>query len=253
MRRARRATPARDSVVFAAQPSVPSSREDRERIVGWLADTAAAHPDWRVVIKTRAVRGEQQTHHETYPYADLLPADAPSNLVVETGPMGQHLDRALALVTVSSTALIEAIGRGLPALALTDFGVSRSMINEVFVGSGLEGTSEDLIAGRFPSVDAGWLDDNYFHPASSDDWAARAAGLIELRDRGDLPRRAVVRQSRGGALRRAWERKIALGANDRSGLGKIALAIGTPIRGTKRLTRRVLRAIRGAQSPTPQS
>ncbi|MFF1634459.1 hypothetical protein [Leifsonia sp. NPDC058248] len=96
------------------------------------------------------------------------------------------------------------------------------------------------------------LDDNYFHPASSDDWAARAAGLIALRDRGELPRRAVVRRNRGGALRRSWERRIALGADDRSGLGARALAIGTPIRGTKRFTRRVLRAIRGAETSTPQ-
>ncbi|WP_431278104.1 DUF6716 putative glycosyltransferase [Leifsonia poae] len=244
--------PVRDSVVFAAQPSVPSSREDRERIVGWLAATAVAHPEWRIVIKTRAVRGEKQTHHETYPYAELLPPDAPPNLVVLTGPMSAHLDRALALVTVSSTAVIEAIGRGLPCLVFTDFGVSRSMINEVFVGSGLEGSAADLIAGRFRTVDAGWLDDNYFHPASSNDWAARAAGLMDLRDHDELPRRAAVRRNRGGALRRAWERKIALGANDRSGLGAIALAIGTPIRGTKRLVRRLTRSLRRAEPSTPQ-
>lgn len=247
-----RPMPARDSIVFAAQPSVPSSREDREQIVGWLAATAIAHPEWRVVIKTRAVRGEQQTHHETYPYADLLSPDSPPNLVVLTGPMSAHLDRALALVTVSSTAVIEAIGRDLLCLVFTDFGISRSMINEVFVGSGLEGSADDLIAGRFRSVDAAWLDDNYFHPASSNDWAARAAGLMELRDRGGLPRRAAVRRNRGGALRRAWERKIALGANDNSGLGAIALAIGTPIRGTKRLLRRIARSLRRAEPSTPQ-
>lgn len=40
-------------------------------------------------------------------------------------------------------------------------------------------------------------------------------------------------------LRRAWERKNALGGADRSPLGLVALGIGAPIRGAKRLARRV--------------
>lgn len=238
----------RDAVVFAAQPSVPAGEEDRRALVGWLAETAAAHPDWRVVIKTRAVRGEQQTHRETYPYAELIPADAPANLTVETGPMDAHLERAIALVTVSSTAMIEAVGRGVPVLTLTDFGISRGLINEVFVGSGTEGTSDDLIAGRFGTVRADWRDDNYFHPAADDDWAERAETLMSARDAGILPHRPTVRRNRGGALRRAWERKVALGPHDRTLLGGVALVIGTPIRSGKRLVRRV-RRLRGSAEP----
>lgn len=238
----------RDAIVFAAQPSVPSSEEDRRALVGWLAETAAAHPEWRVVIKTRAVRGEQQTHREHHPYADLLPADAPPNLTVETGPMDAHLDRAVALVTVSSTAMIEAVGRGVPVLTLTDFGVSRGLINEVFAGSGTEGTAADLIAGRFGELRQEWREDNYFHPAADDDWADRAETLMAARDAGLLPDRPPARRSRGGALRRAWERKIALGPYDRSVLGGVALAIGVPIRSGRRAVRR-LRRLRASAAP----
>ncbi|MEG8037268.1 hypothetical protein QP157_18710 [Sphingomonas sp. LR61] len=39
-------------------------------------------------------------------------------------------------------------------------------------------------------------------------------------------------------LRRAWERKNALGGSDRSALGWLALVIGAPIRTTKRLARK---------------
>ncbi|WP_022907439.1 DUF6716 putative glycosyltransferase, partial [Curtobacterium sp. B18] len=53
-------SPPRDAVVFAAQPSVPAGRADRERVVGWLAETARRHPEWRVVIKVRAGAGEHQ-------------------------------------------------------------------------------------------------------------------------------------------------------------------------------------------------
>lgn len=229
----------RDSVVFAAQPSVPSERADRALVVRWLVETARAHPEWRVVIKTRAAAGEHQTHREEHPYPDLVPADAPTNLVVESGPMAEHLDRAVALVTISSTAVLEAAARGVPALTLTDFGIGRHLINEVFVGSGLEGDAVDLVDGRFGVVRPEWMRDNYFHPASEDDWQHRLVELMARRDTGALPDRAPARRSRGGVLRRAWERKNALGGADRSPLGLVALGIGAPIRGAKRLVRRV--------------
>ncbi|WP_420364016.1 DUF6716 putative glycosyltransferase [Curtobacterium aetherium] len=234
----------RDAVVFAAQPSVPKEEDERRRVVGWLADTARAHPEWRVVVKTRAAAGEHQTHRETYPYADLLPPDAPSNLVVEAGPMSVHLDRAVALVTISSTAVLEAAARGVPALTLTDFGTSRSLINEVFVDSGLEGDADDLVHGRFGTVRPEWMTDNYFHPPEDDDWSDRAEALMALRDAGLTVDRPAARRSRGGVLRRAWERRNALGDLDRSAIGRVAALIGTPIRAVKRSLRRLRRALR---------
>ena len=239
----------RDAVVFAAQPSVPADEHDRRRVVGWLVDTALQHPEWRVVVKVRAAAGEHQTHREQYPYPALLPADAPPNLVVASGPMAQHLDRAVALVTVSSTAVLEAVARGVPALTLTDFGVSRTLINEVFVDSGLEGDATDLVEGRFGTVRPEWLHDNHFHPATDDDWVARAESLMRARDGGTLVDRPAARRSRGGALRRAWERRNALGSDDRSVLGVVALGLGTPVRTAKRVVRRLRGLLRPTQAP----
>jgi hypothetical protein len=247
--RARASAPVRDAVVFAAQPSVPAGRADRTRIVGWLADTARRHPEWRVVIKVRARAGEHQTHREQDPYAELVPADAPANLVVEDGPMSEHLDRAVALVTVSSTAVLEAAARGVPALTLTDFGIGRQLINEVFVGSGFEGDSIDLVDGRFGSVRPGWMHDNHFHPEDENDWAERTEALIGLRDAGALVDRPAARRSRGGVLRRAWERKNALGPDDPSVLGTIALLVGAPVRAVKRAGRQAVRLVRPAETP----
>ncbi|MGN8051414.1 DUF6716 putative glycosyltransferase [Curtobacterium sp. 22159] len=240
----------RDAVVFAAQPSVPAQRSDRERVVGWLVATARRHPEWRVVIKVRAGAGEHQTHREQDPYPDLVPSDAPPNLVVESGPMSEHLDRAVALVTISSTAVLEAAARGVPALTLTDFGIGRHLINEVFVGSGLEGDAIDLVDGRFGTVRAEWMHDNHFHPESENDWAERTEELMTRRDVGTLVDRPAARRSRGGVLRRAWERKNALGPDDRSTLGVVALAIGTPVRAVKRAARRVRRVLRPVAAPT---
>ncbi|MGA0567082.1 DUF6716 putative glycosyltransferase [Rathayibacter sp. KR2-224] len=220
----------RDSIVFAAQPTVPAGVEARRMLMGWLTETARAHPQLRIVVKIRASGGEGQTHREPHPYADLVPMDAPANLVVEGGPMGEHLARAVGFVTVSSTATLEAISHDVPSLVLADFGVSGKLINEVFMGSGLLGTSRDLLAARFKHVVDGWREDNYFHPAEDDDWARQLQMLVTLRETSRLTVRPAVRVSRGGPLRRAWERKRAFGRHDHSALGYVALAVGTPLR-----------------------
>jgi hypothetical protein len=223
-----------DSIVFAAQPSVPRLLEDRQRVVGWLAETARQNPDLRVVIKIRARTGEQQTHAEPFPYPELMPEDAPANLVVESGSMANHLARAAGLVTVSSTALIEAVAMDVPSIVLTDFGIGRKLINEVFIGSGLLASSDELIAARFKSVADGWRDDNYFHSASDVDWMTELDRLVALRDARQLAVRPAVRRSWGGVLRRAWERKIAFGQYDHSPLGTVAVMVGVPIRSIRR-------------------
>jgi hypothetical protein len=80
--------------------------------------------------------------------------------------MRRHLRRAIGLVTVSSTSLLEATAEGVPCLALTDFGVGADQINLVLTESGLLGTTRDLVAASFGHPDPDWLDDNYFHDPS---------------------------------------------------------------------------------------
>ena len=88
---------ARNRIVFAAQALVPESREDRMRMVEVLVRTARANPDLEVVVKVRGTHGEPQTHADQHPYPDLLrEVDVPPNLVVESGPMVDHLARAVA-------------------------------------------------------------------------------------------------------------------------------------------------------------
>jgi hypothetical protein len=234
-------------VIFAAQAKVPSEREDRVALLGWLAESARAHPHRRVVVKVRALPGEQQTHAEKFDFATLmseLDPPAPSNLVVAGGSMGVYLSTAAALVTVSSTAAIEAVAVGVPVLAVDDFGVSKSMINLVFEGSGLSGTSADLIAGRFNHPNAGWLDENYFHPRGEDNWIAQAEELLAVRAAGDFPAKSLTQGLLGGAVRRAFDRKRALGRHDRTLSGRAALMAGTAPRFALRMARKVRRRLR---------
>ena len=235
-------------LVFAAQAKVPAERDDRVRLLSWLADAARRRPSRRVVVKVRARRGEAQTHAEAFDYADLLGdpevrralgGSLPPNLVVEDGPMADHLANAAGLVTVSSTAALEAVASGLPTLLIDEFGVTPRLINTVFEGSGLFGGA-DAIAGwelRRPADE--WLADNYFHGGEHDDWAVRLEALLDRRAAGELAPRTRAYNLSGGALRRAFERKRMLGEHDRSLAGAASMIVAIPTRWVVRRARRV--------------
>ncbi len=241
-----------DDIVFAAQAKVPKTVHDRREVVGWLVETARRHPDRRVVFKLRGLAGEPQTHAERYPYDQLLAEheDLPDTISVSIGSMAEHLHRAGALVTVSSTAALEAVAMGVPVLALDDFGVGRRLINVVFDGSGLLGSSEALIAGDFRHPSSHWLDENYFHGPSDDTWVQAIERAVARRERGDLVLRAQFRAGVGGNLRRIWDRKRALGEYDRSPEGYLALAVGLPLLGAVRRYRAIKARLRRQSSGT---
>ncbi|MCU1513054.1 MAG: hypothetical protein JWO10_144 [Microbacteriaceae bacterium] len=246
----RRRQAGRGDIVFATQAKVPAERTDRLALLGWLAETARRSPDRRVLIKVRAAIGEQQTHAETHEFATLLlqlDPPAPANLVVASGPMSSHLADAAALVTVSSTAAIEAVALGVPVLAINDFGVSAEMINPVFEGSGLLGSSADLVRGDFRTPDPAWLGDNYFHGDGGDTWLDELDGLLRIREAGALTLKPQRQGLAGGMLRLAWDRKRILGHYDRSLAGRIAIVIGTPLSAAARMARRAKRLVTGTE------
>ena len=256
----RRAAHGGDDIVFAAQAKVPKVLEERVQLLGWLVATARAHPERRLILKLRGTTGEAQTHSERYPFDTLLESfeDVPDNLTVSTGPMSEHLDRAGALVTVSSTAAIEAIARDVPVLAVDDFGVSAGLINLVFEGSGLLGSSDRLVAGDFPRPDPEWLAANYFQEPHENTWvSAIEAGVARrqqhIAEATPMPLRAQFRATIGGNIRRIWDRKVALGHYDRTLGGYLALAVGLPLRGAVRRYRKVrARAARAAEARAQQ-
>lgn len=203
-------------LVFAVQSLVPASREDRRAVARMLIRAAEADASRRVVVKVRAVAGERQTHEETHPIPTLIARElagraAPGNLVISADAMSAALATAEGLVTVSSTAALEAIGRGVPLIALDTFGVAPELINPVFLDSGLLAGEEEVVARRFRHPDPAWRARHYFHPASDDDLVAQLEGLVAERRAGALPARRPL-PTAGGALRRRWQRERAFGA-----------------------------------------
>lgn len=232
--------PATD-IVFAAQALVPVAHEERVEIAATLVRAAEADPSRRVVVKLRSRPGESETHLERDPYTALLPSRRPRNLVFSYESMATALESAAGLVTISSTAAIEATALGIPVIALDSFGVSKSLLNTVFVGSGLLGGRNEVVAGRFRHPHPDWLRDNYFHPEAESNWWLRVQELVAMRRAGALPARRVP-AARGGALHDAWHRASVLGREDRSFSGKLALAAGAP-------ATRALSAVRRQREP----
>lgn len=214
-------------IVFAAQAMVPAAREERRKIVEMLVRAAEVDPGRRIVVKLRSRPGEAETHLERDSYVELLEGRHPDNLVLSYQPMAEALQTAAGLVTVSSTAAIEALALGVPVIALDSYGVGKPLLNTVFVGSGLLGGGREVVGGRFRQPHPEWLRDNYFHPARESTWWDRVEELVALRRAGGLPARRVP-SARGGALHDAWHRASVLGREDRTLGGAVALALGVP-------------------------
>jgi hypothetical protein len=193
-------------LVFAAQAKVPADRVNQAQILLALADAGSA------VVKLRAWSEEPQTHNETWSYPKIMEdlveqhRASPGAVAFVGGPMVDALRTARGLVTVSSTAALEAIAMDRPILIISDFGVSAEMINALFEGSGCLGTLDDLRSGRLFRPDPLWLEINYFHRAAENDWLARVSDLLAVRAAGQLPGRPRLHAS----LRQRARRRLRL-------------------------------------------
>ncbi|MCB5909569.1 hypothetical protein LIU39_19675 [Streptomyces sp. SF28] len=148
------------TVVFAAQPSVPDSRADRTYLLRRAVEHARRHPGREVLIKLRSKPGEHTTHIEELPYQKLaakIPGGLPANCRLVYGNMGEILDRTDLMVTVSSTAALESLHRGIPTAVLTDLGIREALGNHHFLGSGCLASWDELDAGHRPEPDPAWL------------------------------------------------------------------------------------------------
>jgi hypothetical protein len=168
-------------VVFAPQAKFPVDEPDRVAILHALGDLALARPDLDVVVKLRGLAGDAQTHRERWPF-DVLArdhADAPGVAAVRvaTGPLHDYLTPGTALVTVSSTAVLEALALGLRALVIDDFGIGDDNLTGVYVGSGIVGSLADVRAARFSTADRAWTEANYLHSEPDELGAALASAL----------------------------------------------------------------------------
>ncbi|WP_406422691.1 hypothetical protein OH809_10315 [Streptomyces sp. NBC_00873] len=150
------------TVTFAVQPSVPEDRDGRLYILRRAIQHARLRPGRDVLIKLRSRPGEQTTHIEPYHYetlAEQLGEPLPPNLQFGYGNMAEVLDRTDLLVTVSSTAALESMHRGIPTVILSDLGVREPHGNHYFTGSGCVASWNEIDEGAQPYAHPGWLEE----------------------------------------------------------------------------------------------
>ncbi|MFI6491026.1 DUF6716 putative glycosyltransferase [Streptomyces sp. NPDC050564] len=150
------------TVTFAVQPSVPEDRDGRLYILRRAIQHARLRPGREVLIKLRSRPGEQTTHIEPYHYETLgeqLGEPLPPNLQFVYGNMAEVLDRTDLLVTVSSTAALESMHRGIPTVILSDLGVREPHGNHYFTGSGCVASWNEIDEGAQPYAHPGWLEE----------------------------------------------------------------------------------------------
>jgi hypothetical protein len=175
-----------DTLVFAPQPDMPKSKEDRRRLLLELGKLKESQPDLEIRIKLRAIAKEPQTHFEKYPYPELE-----AELVKEgklksntfsfvLGSISEQLRNTnAALITVSSTAALESISTGNPTHIISDFGSNDEIATSVFEGSGIVWPIADHAVARLQKPSSLWLDENYFHNPELDDWKQAIVSLVQ--------------------------------------------------------------------------
>lgn len=146
------------SIVYADQPTVPATAVDRLYVYRRLLAHARLHPDRRVVLKPRHRPDEDTFHRMIHHPQDLLAhEDVPPNFTISYRPVTELLAEADLLVTVSSTACLEAIDRGCRVALVLDLGLHERLGNQVFVESGLLRTFDQIDRDDLGAPDPDWV------------------------------------------------------------------------------------------------
>ena len=216
-------------VLFADQPTVPQTREDRLYIYQRLLAYARTHPDRQVVLKPRHRMGEDTFHRmKFHPEILLRGVRTPPNFSIDYTTISEQLADLDLMLTVSSTAALEAVGAGVRTAFIADLDVREQLGNHIFLESGLLRTFDQLEKDDIGIPTENWVEDYFFNTSGvspAQRLADRALELVMGADRGRPPtwntalfasqhelftyRKQAARGSRAGDQRTSWARKLA--------------------------------------------
>ncbi|WP_375000339.1 DUF6716 putative glycosyltransferase [Aeromicrobium sp. CTD01-1L150] len=147
------------TVLFADQPTVPNGPVERLHLYRRLVDHARRHPERTVLLKPRHRRGEGTFHRMHHHPQDLLADDdLPANVEFTHRPVPDLLEEVDLLLTMSSTACLEAVDRGRRVALVLDLGVHERHGNHVFLDSGLLRTFDQVDVDDLGAPEPAWMD-----------------------------------------------------------------------------------------------
>ena len=175
-------------VLYADQPTVPKTQAERLFVYAKLAEYATAHPDRTVVVKPRHRPGEDTFHKMSHSPESLMDTlELPENLIIDYTSISEQLKQTDLVLTVSSTAAIEALGHGCRVALLTDLGVRQELMNPIFLPSGLMRTFEEIGNDDIGTANEEWLA-SYFPAATAQSPSSTIVNrAMELLESGDRP------------------------------------------------------------------
>lgn len=178
-------------VLWADQPTVPAAPGERRHVYDRLIAYALAHPDREVLLKPRHRPGEDTFHRMKHHPEDLLESVVlPPNLRLVYDPITELLESVDLLLTVSSTACLEALDRGIDVALVADLGVHEKYGNQVFLDSGLLRTFEQVGADDLGTMSDSFRD-SYFGGRDRPPAVSVVDRVEQLLASGDRPSRAV--------------------------------------------------------------
>lgn len=181
-------------VLFADQPTVPNRKVERHYVYQKLIDYARDHPDRQVILKPRHRPGEDTFHRMLHhPENVVAGIEAPPNFAIDYTPIGEALQGDNApdlMITMSSTACLEALDHGCRVGLVLDLGVHERYGNQVFLDSGLLRTFDQLGADDIGTPDPDWVK-SYFFDRTESSTAIMADRVDELLRTGVRPSHAA--------------------------------------------------------------
>jgi len=197
------------TVLFADQPTVPRRVPERTHLWDRLAAYAERHPDRTVLLRPRHRPGEDTFHRmEFSPNAWAAGRTLPPNLRIDHTPIDALIPASDLLLTVSSTAALEAVAAGVRVAFIAEW-INNASLNPRLLPSGLLRRFDDIDADRIGAPDPAWLDD-VFPAAEGPSPAERFAARLLAVAAGDAPRvHQVLWDSTYHAGRRATDAALA--------------------------------------------
>jgi len=197
------------TVLWADQPTVPAAPRERRHVYDRLIAYASTHPDRTVLLKPRHRPGEDTFHRMKHHPEDVLEGvDTPPNFAIVYDPIIRLLERTDLLLTVSSTACLEALDRGVDVALVADLGIHERYGNHVFLDSGLLRTFEQVSADDIGTMSASFRR-SYFEGRERPPAQVVADRVEQLLASGERPSRDIWASS---YVRGVWAARDAVAA-----------------------------------------
>ena len=154
-----------ETIVFIGQPTFPSSYSDRKWVLKKLIELAIKFPQKKVILKPRVKFTEQTIHLTQFHYSSLLEEwteEIPQNFSINYDNIQNIILMSDLIISISSTALLEAIVANKNIAIISDFGISETWGNHVFLDSGAITSFNEIMNNKRPKLDVTWKE-NYFN------------------------------------------------------------------------------------------